>query len=186
MKIMIEGEIEILDVWGEGRIIDCLSRKYPCKAWEEDLHVTGFPNAINVNHKDQKISNGPDEKKDIPNLSPVDSYDYPKFNIPDGSCKYITLMGSPLNDETMKEMIRVFNKQPRHGGIFLYGLDIDVTSKFERLLNEIGNIPRKYKVIHHKTDVISKLIPPFNEIKLLTTHHVDVFAIHHRVPGDEL
>ncbi|SUA93223.1 hypothetical protein [Pandoraea pulmonicola] len=50
----------ILDVWGEGRVID----------GEE---ITGFVEADNLNYVGQKVSNGINAGQAIPRLIPVDN-----------------------------------------------------------------------------------------------------------------
>ncbi|AOM40454.1 hypothetical protein [Xenorhabdus hominickii] len=153
--------IEILDVWGEGRIVVKKCQSVFC----QDEIVTGFPNAININKFDQKISNGPNKGKDIPNLSPVNDYDYPVFDIPDNSYKYITLKGAPLTQGTANEILRVFCKEPNFGRIFFYDLDTISSNIFRGMTGD-------HFVVLYGRYKPSELGFPFNEI---TAEVVDVF-----------
>ena len=109
--------IELLDVWGEGRIVT------------SDGMITGFLQAKNLNEWNQKISNGPNEKFDIPNLIPVDNYENPKFPIGDGLVSYITLMGAPITKGTAQEMYRVLDK--KCGVVMLYNPSEEHITIFE-------------------------------------------------------
>ncbi|MBC8954195.1 hypothetical protein [Xenorhabdus sp. PB62.4] len=153
--------IEILDVWGEGRIVDGNCSSVFCPG----TIITGFPNSVNINKYDQKISNGPNRGMDIPNLSPVDDYINPKFAIESGSCKYITLMGSPLSRGTAEEILRVFSEEQGFGNIFFYDLYYVSLQMF------IG-MARDNFVIHDGRYKPAELKHPFNEI---TASAVDVF-----------
>ena len=116
-------QISILDVWGEGRIVT------------NERIVTGFNGAANINYWKQKISNGPDKGKDIPNLFPVYEYDNPVFPVNDDSVSYITLMGAPITVGTVKEMIRVLRKGS--GVIMLYDPSTTDRNTFEQ---NMGNL----------------------------------------------
>ncbi|ELE9727896.1 hypothetical protein RM407_001520 [Enterobacter kobei] len=144
---MGKSNLWILDVWGEGRIVT------------REGMVTGFSEALNVNKYDQKISNGPNAGKDIPNLSPVYEYANPKFEIESGAFEYITLMGAPITTGTASEMCRVFTNLPNSGAIYLY--DPDPTS-FLNFRNEAVN----HNVIYAGRLSVVSLEPPFNEITL--------------------
>jgi GH18 family chitinase len=113
----IDFPIDLLDVWGEGRIDD------------RGL-ITGFVKAYNLNKSTQKISNGPDKGKNIPHLVPVYDYDYPVFPIRDGMVRYITLMGAPITEQTAQEMYRVLNKD--RGWVMLYDPDETHRKTFEK------------------------------------------------------
>ncbi len=134
--------IPILDVWGEGRIIT-----------QENL-ITGFSNAFNLNHENQKISNGPNKGKEIPNLIPVSDYNNPTFPIKDNVVDFITLMGAPVVKKVVQEMCRVFNKdlvKNPYGLMIFYGIsqeEIDIVRK---------NIP--YNMVEISGQ---RIFPPFN------------------------
>ncbi len=135
----IDFSIDLLDVWGEGRI-------------DDNGFITGFGQAYNINKWNQKISNGPDRGKDIPNLLSVDDYDNPVFPIQDGMVNYITLMGAPLTEGTAQEMYRVLNKT--QGVAILYAPSEEYKRIFER--HARGFV--------YKPD--EPLGAPFNEIKI--------------------
>jgi hypothetical protein len=137
----------LLDVWGEGRIVT-----------SENM-VTGFKEAVNLNHVNQRISNGPDTGRPIPNLVPVDNYDYPKF--PDETYENITLMGAPITIGTAEEMCRVLQR-PR-GKIYLYDPFVSFRRTFEAIAFSRGmKLDGQYNV--------SDLSPPFNEVTLTTAY----------------
>jgi hypothetical protein len=108
--------IELLDVWGEGRIVDGQT-------------ISGFVEAYNLNKDTQNISNGPNSGKAIPNKLPVSEYNNPKFPLGDGSVKFITLMGAPITAGVAQEMYRVLNKQS--GVVFLYDPNSNDQKTFE-------------------------------------------------------
>jgi hypothetical protein len=139
----------LLDVWGEGRITD------------EGL-VTGFNEALNLNHRNQRISNGPDKGKPIPNLFPVDDYENPKF--PDDTFQYITLMGAPISVGTAKGMCRVLNAS--QGYIYLYDPNASDFRTFE-------GIAASSDIVLKKRVPPTSLSGPFNQI---TIQAVCVFA----------
>ncbi len=97
--------IELLDVWGEGRIVDGTT-------------VSGFNNSLNLNLEAKLISNGPQKDQPIPQQVPVFDFDFPYFPIPDGSVAFVTLMGAPIVPATAKEIVRVLN--PKKGVVILY------------------------------------------------------------------
>lgn len=142
---MDKSNLWILDVWGEGRIVT------------QDGMVTGFNEALNVNRYDQKISNGPNAGKDIPNLSPVYDYVKPHFEINSGSFEYITVMGAPITPVTASEMCRVFTNLPYTGGIYLYDPD---PSSLKDFREEAVN----HNVIYAGRLPVDSLEAPFNEI----------------------
>lgn len=135
----IDFNIPLLDVWGEGRIND-------------NGFITGFRDAYNINKGSQKISNGPDRGKDIPNLLSVDDYDNPVFPIKDGMVHYITLMGAPLTEGTAQEMYRVLDKA--RGVAILYGLSDEYRRIFARHAREFV----------YKSSIALK--EPYNEISI--------------------
>ncbi|MBD2598315.1 hypothetical protein H6G74_28900 [Nostoc spongiaeforme FACHB-130] len=151
----------LLDVWGEGRIY-------------ADGNVTGFTDATNLNHKNQRISNGIDRGKSIPNLISVDDYENPKFPINDREYNYITLMGSPISRGTAREMCRVLN--PDRGVIYLYDPSSDHNANFRSEASQ-------FSVFFRKRVFIRDLGSPFNEIKLLQE---DVFIYTWGKEHDEL
>jgi hypothetical protein len=104
--------IRILDVWGEGRVVDT----------DLNNQVTGFDgdNVWNINKYDKRVSNGPNKGKKIPNLIGVASWYNPRFStIVDGTVPYVTCMGAPITEESAAEMYRVVNKEK--GAVILYG-----------------------------------------------------------------
>jgi hypothetical protein len=108
--------LPILDVWGEGRI-DYLQGG--------GRMTTGFSEAYNLNMKSgphvQKVSNGPDRGRPIPNLVPVEDYEHPVFPLPDNSVLFITLMNAPISRATAAEMLRVLRRHEGH--VLLYDPD---------------------------------------------------------------
>ncbi len=152
----IDFSIDLLDVWGEGRIND-------------NGFITGFGQAYNINKWDQKISNGPDRGKDIPNLLSVDDYDNPVFPIQDGMVNYITLMGAPLTEGTAQEMYRVLNK--KQGVVILYALSDEYRRTFERHARGFVYKPN------------NPLGKPFNEISISPAYIYGVRGVRDR---DEL
>lgn len=112
----IDFPVPLLDVWGEGRIV-------------EGADITGFYQAQNLNHVEQPVSNGPDKGQAIPSLVPVASFDAPQFPIADGMVSYITLMGSKIIPTVAKEMYRVLNKT--NGVVILYDLEPKHVRVFE-------------------------------------------------------
>jgi len=148
--------IDLLDVWGEGRI-------------NERGFITGFVQAYNLNKSTQKISNGPDRGKDIPNLVPVYDYDNPVFPIKDGVVKYITLMGAPITEGTAREMYRVLNK--KNGVVMLYDPDEQQRKNFEKHMG---------KLVYKPHDPLNK---PFNEISI---HPVYIYGFPQVRDHDEL
>ena len=101
--------MKILDIWGEGRIIDKIS---------DTVFITGFTDADNINKDGQKISNGPDTGKEIPRLIPVNDYDYPIFPLAEDQYPCETLMGAPITVGAAQEMCRVLSAPA--GKVYLY------------------------------------------------------------------
>ncbi|GAA4509200.1 hypothetical protein GCM10023191_070070 [Actinoallomurus oryzae] len=136
-----------LDVWGEGRII-----------LEKENLVTGFEEVYNLNLKnrerEQKVSNGPNRGKPIPNLVPVEDYENPVFPLSDGSVLVVTLMGAPISKGTAREILRVLNKS--EGKVIFYGLDPMNIKNFEDVVAESG------EGLTRLEDEV--LRPPFDEI----------------------
>lgn len=90
---------QILDFWGEGRVV-------------EQTLITGFKDSYNVNHQFQLVSNGPDRQRKIPNRIPTKRYSdlcLVKY-IADSSFTIITIMGAPIEINTIYEMVRVIKK----------------------------------------------------------------------------
>jgi len=127
--------IGLLDVWGEGYIND-------------HGQITGFKNSQNLNKYNQKVSNGPNRGKPIPNLIPVDDWDSPKFPIADGMISNLTLMGAPINVDTAKEMYRVLDKTD--GVVLLYDLEEASIDTFESNMGQLMYQPN------------APLNPPYN------------------------
>jgi hypothetical protein len=145
--------INILDVWGEGRIVD-------------NGLVTGFTDAYNINKYTQHISNGPKTGADIPKFLSVTNYESPIFSVIEGSVNYVTIMGAPITTDTAKEMFRVIKKGS--GTVILYGMDSDSITNFEA---NMGNMIQKTN-----WDVSSK--SPFSEISISGNVNVYSFQGH--------
>ena len=145
VNLFLDSPTDLLDVWGEGRIID-------------NRMITGFGDAYNLNKVTQKVSNGPNKGKDIPNLVPVYDYDNPVFPIGDDLVNYITLMGAPITEGTAREMYRVLNKQK--GVIILYGLE-DTKSTDKGYIDNFEKYKGKLEYKPNKS-----LDPRFNQITL--------------------
>lgn len=137
--------ITLLDIWGEGRIVD------------GDM-TTGFPNSYNLNKKDQLVSNGPDRNEKIPNLIPVNNYEtgFDSNLIKDNSVIYMTLMGAPIHPNIAKSMARAINKTT--GVIVIYGM-YQNDSNLQNLKTELTKIN-----FDQKTEY--QLDTPFNEIRM--------------------
>lgn len=144
--------IPLVDLWGEGAITTITAGK-PMR--------TGFYQAYNINQKDQKISNGPNTGKSIPNLLPIPNYNSP-FPLPNGSVEILTCMGAPINPGNAPEIVRVLAK-PR-GLIILYDID----------LSGIAAIQQADPSLVKKTSEI--LYPPFNEINICTPDKICVLG----------
>ncbi|MBK5007414.1 hypothetical protein IAE33_004123 [Pseudomonas sp. S60] len=143
--------LQILDVWGEGRIVQRVQGK--------DL-TTGFLNAYNLNKAGQRISNGLFAGKPIPNLILVYEYDAPRFPIDDHSVPHVTLMGAPITHAVAEEMCRVV---ARPGKIYLYDPNETDRRMFEAVAFTLGLQPMgRYAP--------AELAPPFNEITLLAAY----------------
>lgn len=106
---IINKDIPLLDVWGEGRIIE--------GTIASGATFSGFRQYINLNLYKQLISNGVNTDCAIPNIMPVSNYDAPDFPIKDEKVEVITLMGAPITAQVADEMIRVLKT---NGKIFLY------------------------------------------------------------------
>jgi len=153
----IDFPIDLLDVWGEGRI-------------NANGFITGFEQAYNINRWDQKVSNGPNRGKDIPKLLSVDNYDNPVFPIKDDMVSYITLMGAPLTEGTAQEMYRVLNK--RKGVAILYDLSDEHRRIFERHARGL--------FVYKPNNPLGR---PFNEISISPTY---IYGIRNVRDHDEL
>lgn len=142
---------QILDVWGEGRIVDHSTRP-PV--------ITGFIDTYNLNKVGQRISNGPQMGQFIPNLLPVTEYENPKFPVDDRSVAHVTLMGAPITTGTAREMCRVLALP---GTIYLYDPNDFDRRTFEAVAQEFGvNLLGRFHP--------SELEPPFSEISLLAAY----------------
>lgn len=131
----------LLDVWGEGRIYTEI--------------VTGFTESLNLNHIDQKISNGSHKGQPIPNLFPVYNYDNPQF--PDEMFEYITLMGAPITQGTAEGMCKVLTNP--NGKIYLYDPDVSSRRIFE-------GVAANFNIVFKQVVPLTSLRAPFNEITL--------------------
>lgn len=89
--------------------------------------------ADNLNHVNQRISNGSYSGQPIPRLIPVDNYYYPQFPISDNSYTYLTLIGSPIAPAVVAEMLRVFDKSAG-GRIYLYDPQDEDLDTFEKAI----------------------------------------------------
>lgn len=143
--------LQILDVWGEGRIVQRMNG--------HDL-VTGFNNAYNLNKAGQRVSNGPATGEHIPNLIIVYEYDAPDFPLDSYQVPHVTLMGAPITQHVAEEMCRVV---ARPGKIYLYDPNEADRRRFESVafaegLQLLGRFDP------------AKLEPPFNEITLLAAY----------------
>lgn len=143
--------LQILDVWGEGRIVQ--------RAEGANL-ITGFHNAYNLNKAGQRISNGPFAGGPIPNLILVYEYDAPKFPIDDHSVPHVTLMGAPITHTVAEEMCRVLAGL---GKVYLYDPNETDRRLFEAVAYAHGLQPLG------RFDPAA-LEPPFNEITLLAAY----------------
>ncbi|TNV09324.1 hypothetical protein FIC94_22035 [Ochrobactrum teleogrylli] len=113
---------DIIDYWGEGRIIG-----------EDGIDiVTGFPNAYNINYQYKLVSNGANTNRKIPNRIPTHDYDNVSVEqyVKAGSCYKITSMGSPITENTVKEIMRLINPA---GRVILYGIDTITPLSIERV-----------------------------------------------------
>lgn len=128
--------MELLDVWGEGRIVN-------------GTIVSGFVEAYNLNKDTQNVSNGPNMGKAIPNKISVNDYESPQFPLGDNSVKFITLMNAPITTGVAKEMYRVLNKQ--NGVVFLYDPNPDALATYEA---------NKGNLIYKANDPLN---PPFDQ-----------------------
>jgi hypothetical protein len=151
------GEISLLDVWGEGRIV------------MPDGFTTGFVQARNLNKIGQMVSNGASRFAEIPNLVPVTDYDNPVFPIADGTVDYVTLMGAPIVPGVATEMYRVLNKT--NGVVLLYNPSDPDRRNFE------ANMGR----LVYKPD--DPLNPPFDQP---TPRPVYIYGFPGVVDHDEL
>ncbi|WDY58935.1 hypothetical protein [Pseudomonas sp. PSKL.D1] len=142
---------QILDVWGEGRIVDSAGGK---------KIVTGFTHAYNLNKFDQQISNGPFTGNPIPHLFPVYEYDAPRFPLDDRSVMHITLMGAPITQEVAQEMCRVLGHS---GKVYLY----DPNERHRRLFESVAFDHGLHLEGRFSPE---ELEPPFNEITLLAAY----------------
>jgi hypothetical protein len=141
--------INLIDFYGEGRIVD-LSL------------VSGFKEAYNINHQYQLVSNGPDQGSRIPNRIPVPDYNgdlqLARY-VTNDKVSNITLMGAPIQQNTVQEMIRMIRKDG-YGKIIIYGFS-DIDSGVIMLEKELKKIDFEYAEN-------AFLEPPFDEIKGFT------------------
>lgn len=143
--------MEILDVWGEGRIVQ--------RSAGETL-ITGFVGAYNLNKNGQRISNGKFAGDPIPKLVLVYDYDAPDFPIDEHAVPHVTLMGAPITHHVAEEMCRVV---ARPGKIYLYDPNEIDRRTFEAVAFAQGLIPEgRFEP--------AELDPPFNEITLLAVY----------------
>ncbi|MEG0859026.1 MAG: hypothetical protein RSD81_09525 [Pseudomonas sp.] len=142
---------QILDVWGEGRIVDSSARS-PV--------ITGFIDAYNLNKAGQRISNGPFTGEPIPHLLLVYEYTAPTFPLDDRAVPHVTLMGAPITPGVAKEMCRVVSLP---GKIYLYDPNEPDRRMFEAVAFEHGfHLEGRFDP--------AELEPPFNEITLLAVY----------------
>ncbi|GGU84824.1 hypothetical protein GCM10009504_46430 [Pseudomonas laurentiana] len=147
--------MKILDIWGEGRIVDNIS---------DTVFVTGFTDADNINKDDQKISNGPNAGKEIPRLIPVKDYDYPIFPLAEDLYPCETLMGAPITVGAAQEMCRVLSEPD--GKVYLYDPAEPFRKAFETTAHAHGlSLEGRYSP--------QELPSPLNEI---TMHAVYVYV----------
>ncbi|KHL74983.1 hypothetical protein PpSQ1_07570 [Pseudomonas putida] len=143
--------LQILDVWGEGRIVQRVDGG--------DL-ITGFLNAYNLNKAGQLISNGRFAGGHIPHLVLVYEYDAPDFPLDDHSVPHVTLMGAPITHRVAEEMCRVV---ARPGKVYLYDPNETDRKMFEAVAFAQGLQPLgRFEP--------AELAPPFNEITLLAAY----------------
>lgn len=142
------GRVKILDFWGEGRIVD-------------GSMVTGFPNAYNVNHQTQKVSNGEHKGHLIPNRIPVRDFKNVDLAdlVADGTFQYVTTMGAPVTQETADEMYRVARKDI-NARIIFYGTERDTIKNLQ--------VSSQEHFIHmkHSTQYIDGLEAEFRVISI--------------------
>ena len=143
--------LQILDVWGEGRIVQRVNGRHL---------VTGFTNAYNLNKAGQLISNGPFTGRRIPNLIVVYEYDAPHFPLDDHAVPHVTLMGAPITHHVAEEICRVV---ARPGKVYLYDPNETDRKMFEAVAFAQGLQPMG-------RFVPAELAPPFNEITLLAAY----------------
>ncbi|MHC2147386.1 hypothetical protein [Pseudomonas sp. 210_17 TE3656] len=142
---------QILDVWGEGRIVDHSAGS---------ALITGFVNAYNLNKNGQKISNGPFTGEAIPHLLVVYDYTAPTFPVDDRSVPHVTLMGAPITPGVAREMCRVVSLP---GKIYLYDPNETDRRMFEAIAFDHGfHLEGRFDP--------AELAPPFNEITLLAAY----------------
>lgn len=115
--------IDLLDVWGEGRIVT------------SDGLVTGFTEAYNLNHRDQRISNGPNTDLPIPNLIWVSSYDAVLFPLQDDCVRFVTVMGAPIVESVAREIRRVIDESC--GVVYLYNPDPLDKARFDAVFTDV-------------------------------------------------
>lgn len=139
------GETKILDFWGEGRIL------------ESDI-ITGFTDSYNVNYQHQKVSNGKNSGKNIPNRIPTQSYQM--VEIPDlvanDTFQYVTTMGSLIIPESAREMYRMVRKDD-NARILFYGTE---TTFIDRIQNASQ---KDFIFMHHSTQYADSLEPQLQE-----------------------
>lgn len=120
-------KIWLIDFWGEGRIVD------------EGGMITGFPDAYNINHQYQLVSNGPDAGRQIPNRIPVNNYESFSLEeyVQDNSVLGITLMGAPINKSCADEISRMIDKNV--GIVIFYSTNDASSSRYNKILGDSLN-----------------------------------------------
>jgi hypothetical protein len=164
---LIEPFLDLVDFWGEGRIND-------------NGLLSGFTEAININHQYQLVSNGPDKRHKIPNRIPTVNYSNVSTAgyIPDSSVTNLTLMGAPIVENCAVEISRLIRKDL--GVIIIYG--------FNRKDEDIKVLEKELKKIHFYYHPGYALASPFNEITLFRNHLAYVNAeilVNHCIAGIE-
>ncbi|MGI2904444.1 hypothetical protein [Tolypothrix sp. VBCCA 56010] len=155
-------KIDLLDVWGEGRIIT------------SDNQISGFHNTYLISKFDQRLSNesvrGPMIAKKDTLLSEIidpeyflavreyeNKQDLP-FSLPikDGIVSNVTVMGSPIKPEVAKEILRVLNKD--NGRVILYNPDKKDKENFDNAYKSLN-----LKLIEKKVNSVKEEM--YNEPK---------------------
>ncbi len=152
--------IRHLDVWGEGYIAD---HHY------SPLLVTGFQDSLNLNHKEQRVSNGPNAGSNVPRLVAVKSYEVAKFPVEDGSVRFMTCMGAGIKQSVAGAMLRALDKD--RGYLLLFGYDKDDPN--------LENVRRVFVQDHgfKEDDVTGKVGYPFNTIGLTPVRAFHLYRV---------
>lgn len=161
----VQSTNRILDFWGEGRIDD------------GDL-TTGFPNAYNVNHQFQLVSNGADRGKKIPNRIPTTDYEsvsVAKY-VPDASFDIITLMGAPIINTTATEIGRIISRNA-DSLVVIYGVsESDPQIKFlEESLDHKNLVLSPLYTLKHPLNQINMQALTFQRTDAVVTQATDFF-----------